>query len=126
MSSRCGEGGVDFTLLFRNLGDLRPPANDDKLLDVVKAAALDPVDTWPDEHRKEWAEWSKRYWSRVEAEARPAEERRAAMGHVNPKCEARRGSDTPRCSLTLAALRQPLASLTLASSSRHCYRHPKE
>jgi uncharacterized protein YdiU (UPF0061 family) len=80
MSSQSG-GGVDFTLLFRGLGALAPEAAEAATASVaggeggeggaglggglvrrlLAPAALDPVASWPEEHREGWAAWTQRY-----------------------------------------------------------------
>ncbi len=65
---------VDFTLFFRRLGDLRvnDPASDEPLRDLfIDRPAFDA--------------WALKYRERLRREARPDEERRAAMHAVNPK-----------------------------------------
>jgi uncharacterized protein YdiU (UPF0061 family) len=67
-------GHVDFTLLFRRLGDLKLDAmeQDGPLRDLfIDRAAFD--------------EWAVRYRERLRAEASVDAERRAAMNRVNPK-----------------------------------------
>jgi uncharacterized protein YdiU (UPF0061 family) len=65
---------VDFTLLFRRLGDfqLDAPAHDEPLRDLfIDRPAFDA--------------WAERYRARLRAEASVDGERRAAMNRVNPK-----------------------------------------
>ena len=104
MSGKCGTAGVDFTMLFRSLADAvvhaNPPEGMDvgedaaevgeiggteRYLDFVRKAALEPVDSWPEEHRAEWIGWAKRYGKRVATEGVPAEERSEMMRLANPK-----------------------------------------
>jgi uncharacterized protein YdiU (UPF0061 family) len=100
MASSSGTGGVDFTLLFRALGEAdvpprrpaddsddgaAPPRDPEAALRPLRRAALQSVDDWPTAHREGWLDWVARYWARVEREGQPDAERREQMAHANPK-----------------------------------------
>jgi uncharacterized protein YdiU (UPF0061 family) len=82
-------GGVDFTLLFRSLSNVDASAHADDateaLLSLLRPAALEVPESWPQSHLDGWAAWSERYWARVAAEGRASDERRAEMLATNPK-----------------------------------------
>lgn len=84
MASRCGGGGVDFTIFFRSLGDAEP-AEAELVRGALAQAALQPTAQWPADHVAEWTAWAERYTARLAKEARPAAERRAEMNLANPK-----------------------------------------
>ena len=52
---------------------------------LLQPAALDSLESWPEEHRSAWMAWTQRYWQRVRTEARPVQERRSEMAATNPK-----------------------------------------
>ena len=134
--------GVDFTLFFRTLGtpeltklavatasapaneagdaDEAAAAHDSWLSALLGPAALDSIETWPEEHRTEWRAWGAQYWARVAAEAR-GDERLAEMAAANPKYILRSAYDRyvhiHRC------LPRPLAARTLHTPTppSHCH-----
>jgi len=102
MASKAGPSGMDFTLFWRALS--RPPpsgaaseadtetdagADAAAIHEVLEAAALSEVSSWPDEHRSAWLEWATRYWRRVAEEEAAgkltAEQRVELMQRANPK-----------------------------------------
>eukprot|EP00966_Prymnesium_polylepis_P305695 7064059-Prymnesium_polylepis.1 len=87
METRSGEG-IDFTLFFRALGVGAPTDSDsaEEVFGPVRAAAIAGeagFARWPEAHTRAWADWLRRYWARVAAEAWP--QRLDDMHRTNPK-----------------------------------------
>lgn len=110
-----------------------PPAEgasgDASLLDVVRPAALDDVDSWPAEDREAWADWLRRYWERVDDDCRPVADRLGEMRGANPKYilrnwmakeayEAAAGDDCEAVREVLEVLSQPYEEQSVAAEER--------